>query len=203
MRAGNMVREREISESFRGLWCGHCLGHGLARCSAVSCGSRQRTLRQVLEYSPQSTIRNSARRLFVFLVGTTGNAVGVPLPRAFSTTCLGLTIIGWTASRSCKYEHISCALILHSAQLALSLTLLSKSVKNMWRIILFWVSVLCVVSAGADGLVLKSWQMTTAHGLPNNTVRSVFQDHSGRIWMGTQNGENERRENDLDAGTHH
>ena len=58
----------------------------------------------------------------------------------------------------------------------------------MWRIILFWVSVLCVVSAGADGLVLKSWQMTTAHGLPNNTVRSVFQDHSGRIWMGTQNG---------------
>ena len=115
-----MVREREISESFRGLWCGHCLGHGLARCSAASCGSRQRTLRQVLEYSPQSTIRNSARRLCVFLVGTTGNAVGVPLPRAFFTTCLGLTIVGWTASRVCKYEHISCVLILHSAQLALS-----------------------------------------------------------------------------------
>ena len=115
-----MVREREISESFRGLWCDYCLGHGLARCPAASCGSRQRTLRQVLEYSPQSTIRNSARRLCVFLVGTTGNAVGVPLPRAFSTTCFGLTIVGWTASRSCKYEHISCVLILHSAQLALS-----------------------------------------------------------------------------------
>ena len=44
----------------------------------------------------------------------------------------------------------------------------------------------CPVRAGRP--VLKSWQMTTAHGLPNNTVRCVFQDHRGRIWMGTQNG---------------
>ena len=132
-----MVRARKLSESFRGLWRDHCLGHGLARCPAASCGSRQRTLRQVLEYSPQSTIRNSARRLFVFLVGTTGNAVGVPLFEALSANLFCLTIVKWTRSRSCKYEHISCVLILHSARLALSLTLLSKSVKNMWRIILF------------------------------------------------------------------
>ena len=36
---------------------------GRARWPDASCGVRQRTLRQVLEYSPQSTIRNSARRL--------------------------------------------------------------------------------------------------------------------------------------------
>ena len=37
----------------------------LARCPAAPCGVRQRTLRQVLEYSPQSTILHSARRLSV------------------------------------------------------------------------------------------------------------------------------------------
>ena len=46
--------------------CGRCLrvaAPRLALWPAVPCGARRRTLRQVLEYSPQSTIRNSARCL--------------------------------------------------------------------------------------------------------------------------------------------
>ena len=39
---------------------------GLARRAATPCGVRRRTLRKVLEYSPQSTIRNPARPLPAF-----------------------------------------------------------------------------------------------------------------------------------------
>ena len=37
--------------------------------SVALCGSRRRTLRQVLEYSPQSTIPCCARRPAIFLLG--------------------------------------------------------------------------------------------------------------------------------------
>ena len=39
-----------------------CSASGLARNSAAPCGVRQRTLRRVLEYLPQSTIPDSAKR---------------------------------------------------------------------------------------------------------------------------------------------
>ena len=54
---------------------------------------------------------------------------------------------------------------------------------------LWCLSLLCFTSLHAwSGVVVKSWQMTTAHGLPNNTVRCLMIDHKGQIWMGTQNG---------------
>ena len=45
-------------------------------CPGRSCGARQRTLRQVLEYSPQSTIRDCARRPCVFRIFRFCRAVG-------------------------------------------------------------------------------------------------------------------------------
>lgn len=50
-----------------------------------------------------------------------------------------------------------------------------------------FLSVLFAVDAYAD-VYLKSWQMTTGHGLPNNSVRCLLQDYRGQIWIGTQNG---------------
>ena len=45
-------------------------------CPGRSCGARQRTLRQVLEYSPQSTIRDCARRPCVFRTSRLCRAAG-------------------------------------------------------------------------------------------------------------------------------
>ena len=38
-------------------------GHGLTQCGAAACGGQNRTLRRVLEYFAESTIRNSAWRI--------------------------------------------------------------------------------------------------------------------------------------------
>ena len=45
-------------------------------CLGRSCGARQRTLRQVLEYSPQSTIRDCARCPCVFRISRLCRAAG-------------------------------------------------------------------------------------------------------------------------------
>ena len=59
----------------------------------------------------------------------------------------------------------------------------------MRYLLLFCVCVLAVFDSRVYGkVILKSWQMTTFHGLPNNTVRCLHQDYKGRIWLGTQNG---------------
>lgn len=59
----------------------------------------------------------------------------------------------------------------------------------MRYLLLFCVCVLAVFDSRVYGkVILKSWQMTTFHGLPNNTVRCLHQDYRGRIWLGTQNG---------------
>lgn len=51
----------------------------------------------------------------------------------------------------------------------------------------FSLSILFAGTSSAD-VYLKSWQMTTGHGLPNNSVRCLLQDYHGQIWIGTQNG---------------
>ena len=51
-----------VAAAWRPAFPVRCSGaSSLARCLAVPCGVRQRTLRRVLEYLPQSTIRRSAR----------------------------------------------------------------------------------------------------------------------------------------------
>ena len=54
---------------------------GFARCLVAPCGGRRRTLREVLEYSPQSTIRRSAGRPCVFRRGMTGGGGDVSSQR--------------------------------------------------------------------------------------------------------------------------
>ena len=71
---------------------GRLFASALARRAAVACGKRERTLRQVLEYSPQSTIRDSARRLSVPRREADGNEDRVP-PRGRTSAGLFWTVM--------------------------------------------------------------------------------------------------------------
>lgn len=79
--------------------------------------------------------------------------------------------------------------VCHSALRAENSNFVVKGRNRMRYLLLFCVCVLAVFDSRVYGkVILKSWQMTTFHGLPNNTVRCLHQDYRGRIWLGTQNG---------------
>ena len=78
--------------------------------------------------------------------------------------------------------------VCHSALRAENSNFVVKGRNRMRYLLLFCVCVLAVFDSRVYGkVILKSWQMTTFHGLPNNTVRCLHQDYRGRIWLGTQN----------------
>jgi signal transduction histidine kinase/ligand-binding sensor domain-containing protein/DNA-binding response OmpR family regulator len=53
----------------------------------------------------------------------------------------------------------------------------------------FILSLLCHQAAG-ESSILQARQYTTLEGLSNNEITGIIQDHTGYIWIGTQNGLN-------------
>ena len=54
----------------------------------------------------------------------------------------------------------------------------------LFAFILFLISVLNTYA----GIELRSRQMKTSDGLPSNSVRYMYQDSKGFLWLGTLNG---------------
>lgn len=55
---------------------------------------------------------------------------------------------------------------------------------------ILWVAILLFtfVSASRATIELRARQMTTSEGLPSNSVRCIYQDSKGFLWLGTLNG---------------
>ena len=56
------------------------------------------------------------------------------------------------------------------------------------RILLFTLFMTLVFNAAYGGIELRSKQMRTSDGLPNNSVRYLYQDSKGFLWLATLNG---------------
>ena len=56
------------------------------------------------------------------------------------------------------------------------------------RILLFTLLMTLVFNAAYGGIELRSKQMRTSDGLPNNSVRYLYQDSKGFLWLATLNG---------------
>lgn len=56
------------------------------------------------------------------------------------------------------------------------------------RLVLVFLILSAVVSNAYSGIELRSKQMRTSEGLPNNSVRYIYQDSKGFLWLGTLNG---------------
>lgn len=56
------------------------------------------------------------------------------------------------------------------------------------RLLLFFLLVTLVLNAAYSGIELRSKQMRTSDGLPNNSVRYLYQDSKGFLWLATLNG---------------
>ena len=46
----------------------------------------------------------------------------------------------------------------------------------------------CFVLSAYSAIELRSTQMRTSDGLPNNSVRYIYQDSKGFLWLATLNG---------------
>ncbi len=53
---------------------------------------------------------------------------------------------------------------------------------------LFWVLILALLVSSSFALTPRFEHLTTDDGLPENSVRSILQDHHGFLWFGTHNG---------------
>lgn len=53
------------------------------------------------------------------------------------------------------------------------------------RILLFTLFMTLVFNAAYGGIELRSKQMRTSDGLPNNSVRYLYQDSKGFLWLAT------------------
>ena len=70
--------------------------------------------------------------------------------------------------------------------------------KNQKIWILCWLGCLLLSSFSAKAAIeLRSERLTTADGLANNSVRYIYQDSKGFIWMATLNGLNRYDGNSL------
>ena len=59
----------------------------------------------------------------------------------------------------------------------------------MKRIILLALISLIALSPNAYGEIeLRAKQMRTTDGLPSNSIRNIYQDSKGFLWLGTLNG---------------
>lgn len=56
------------------------------------------------------------------------------------------------------------------------------------RLSLVWVLLTLLISDVYAGIELRSKQMRTSDGLPSNSVRYMYQDSKGFLWLGTLNG---------------
>ena len=56
------------------------------------------------------------------------------------------------------------------------------------RILLFTLFMILVFNVAYGGIELRSKQMRTSDGLPNNSVRYLYQDSKGFLWLATLNG---------------
>lgn len=56
------------------------------------------------------------------------------------------------------------------------------------RFALFFLLIILVLNTAYGGIELRSKQMRTSDGLPNNSVRYMYQDSKGFLWLATLNG---------------
>ena len=74
--------------------------------------------------------------------------------------------------------------------------------KNQKIWILCWLGCLLLSPFSAKAAIeLRSERLTTADGLANNSVRYIYQDSKGFIWMATLNGLNRYDGNSLSTFT--
>lgn len=68
-----------------------------------------------------------------------------------------------------------------------SYLLILKSIMKH-KILLVYILLCTIVSASYATIELRARQMTTSEGLPSNSVRCIYQDSKGFLWLGTLNG---------------
>lgn len=56
------------------------------------------------------------------------------------------------------------------------------------RLSIFFLLIILVLNTAYGGIELRSKQMRTSDGLPNNSVRYMYQDSKGFLWLATLNG---------------
>ena len=59
---------------------------------------------------------------------------------------------------------------------------------NMKRLIVAILAVLCTLGVSAQEFTTGFRNFSTDDGLPDNSVRSIFQDSNGLIWLCTREG---------------